>query len=143
MNHFIYAMKADDPAPATGGDTKSWFEYYKWDVGGHAFVPVPESALTDLEFQALEVVWFIMDGELLGCCKVDAVHPSLSNNMVELHYNTENMQVAAKGAYIDIQHTTGRAPIDEPYDMLKRLFDVQYPPRGQQAAVEDLPAATT
>jgi hypothetical protein len=142
MNHFIYAMNADDPAPAAGGDTKSWFEYYKWDVGGHAYVPVPEAALIDYEFRSVDVVWFIMDGELLGCCHVDALHPSL-NDKVELHYDTENMQVAPKGAYIAIPHATGRAPDAEPYNILKRLFDAQYPPRKDRVAAEDLQAAAT
>ena len=40
MSHFIYAMNSVDPAPAADGDTKSWFEYYKWDVDDFAFVPV-------------------------------------------------------------------------------------------------------
>lgn len=142
MNHFIYAMKADAPAPATGGDTKSWFEYYKWDVGGRAFVPVPEAALIDYEHQSVDVVWFIMDGELLGCCKVDAMHPSL-NDQVELHYDTGNMQVPPKGAYVGIPHDMGRVPDAGPYDMLKRLFDAQYPPRRELATAEDLPAAAT
>lgn len=142
MNHFIYAMNSSDPAPATGGDTKSWFEYYKWDVGGHAYVPVPEAALLDYEAQSVDVVWFLMDGELLGCCPVDAIHPSL-NEKVELHYDTDNMQVPPRGAYIDIQHATGRAPDAGPYDMLKRLFDAQYPSRKEQSAAQDLPAAAT
>ena len=142
MNHFIYAMNADDPAPAAGGDTKSWFEYYKWDVGGRAFVPVPEASLIDHELHSVDVVWFIMDGVLLGCCTVDSMMPSL-NDQVELHYDTDNMQVPPKGAYVGIPHKTGRAPDAGPYDMLKRLFDAQHPPRREQATAEDLPAAAT
>lgn len=143
MNHFIYAMKSTDPAPAAGGDTKSWFEYYKWDVDGHAYIPFPEAALIGIEPNTASTLWFVMDGALLGCVPVDAFMPCLQDDVVELHYDTRAMQVAPEGPpERELNWVTGVAGDQNLMDVLKRSFDAQYPPRNQ-AAVEDLPPGTT
>lgn len=37
--HFLYVMDSGAKAPAGDGDTRSWFEFYKWNVEGEVFVP--------------------------------------------------------------------------------------------------------
>ena len=145
MNHFIYAMNSTDPAPATGGDTKSWFEYYKWDVDGCAYVPVSESLIVDMDWNVLSTLWFVMDDVILGCVRIDSFMPCLQGDTVELHYNTKFMQVAPTGALAYTfggNATTGKADDPSLFDALKRTFDAQYPPRNQ-AAAEGLPTAAT
>lgn len=130
MNHFIYAMNSEDPAPATGGDTKSWFFHYKWDVDDFTYVPVSEHLLIG---EDPDVLWFIMDKVLLGCVHVHAMIPALQGN-AELHYHTGLIQVAPEGLYSDLNHNTGRAPVGDTFDKLKAAFDAQYPPRDQELA---------
>lgn len=93
MNTYVYSMKSDDPAPATGGDTRSWFYYYKWDVGGDAYVPFPQESLANSEEpQAGDLLWFFMDGKPLGYVHVDFVSSGFSTDAVELHYDTDKIQ---------------------------------------------------
>lgn len=137
MSHFIYAMRAEDPAPATGGDTKSWFYYYKWDVDDFAYVPVDEAAMLgfDPKLDGTDVLWFVMDGALLGCVTIHAVMPSLSGK-VELHYHTNLIQVApAEDAAYTTGESTGLASDQDTFIAMKRMFDAQYPPRLQRASV--------
>ncbi len=144
MNHFIYAMKSSDPAPAAGGDTKSWFEYYKWDVDGHAFIPYPDAAL-GFEHPNSIILWFVMDGVLLGCVPVDGFMPCLQDGIIEFHYDTRHMQVAPTGEHaytFGDQVRTGKAADQSLFTALKQTFDAQHPPRNQ-AAAEDLPQVTT
>lgn len=137
MNHLIYSMTSTDPAPATGGDTKSWFEYYKWDVDGHAYIPFPEAELIGIEANVPSTLWFIMDGVLLGCVPVDGFMPCLQADVVELHYDTRAMQVApTEVPERRLNWATGRAGDTNLMEVLKRSFDAQYPPRG--AATESL-----
>lgn len=134
MNHFIYVMKSTDPAPAAGGDTKSWFEHYKWDVDGIAFVPVPEGMLVDLESRPVDVLWFVMDNLVLGCAPIHACMPSLSGK-IELHYDTRLIQEAGTPK-LEYNNPTGRCGNDALFDEIKRTFDAMYPPRDQILADE-------
>lgn len=140
MNHFIYAMTSTDRAPATGGDTKSWFEYYKWDVDDFAYVPVGEDVLPDYELNAVDLLWFVMDGDILGCVPVQNIIPSLQGS-VELHYHTQDIQVGPTGALAFKTHEkTGRVGNPDTYEALKRRFDAEFPPR--KAATESLQSAS-
>ncbi len=135
MNHFIYSMVATDKAPAAGGDTKSWFYYYKWDVGGLAYVPVPEELLADYEEVPVDTLRFVMDTKLLGCVCVAEILPAFSGG-VELHYDTNMIQVQPEAApEIRVLGTTGRisagSEAQSMLDTLKRSMDAQYPPRAK------------
>lgn len=138
MDHFIYAMNSKDPAPAAGGDTKSWFLHYKWDVDDFTFVPVPEDKLIDFSTEGLgkpTTLWFVLDEVILGCAPIHAFMPSL-NGSVELHYDTRLMQVKPEGVELTTPDKTGMAPDRSLYEALKRSFDAQYPPRDQVLAAE-------
>lgn len=136
MNHFIYAMKSADPAPAAGGDTKSWFEYYKWDVDGGSFVPVSQECLEGYEIGKgeLDLLWFAMDGRFLGCTPILALEPAFSGNM-EMHYDTRLTQVLPEGLNIYTGESTGRAVDQKILDTLKSSFDGLYPPRDPAYAM--------
>lgn len=134
MNHFVYAMRSTDPAPAAGGDTKSWFEYYKWDVDGLAFVPVAEEKLEGYVPHSADLIWFVMDDKLLGCCRVHTIMPSLSG-AVELHYDTRLMQEAPVPLALDnVTWTTGFSTDKKLLDGLKQSFDATCPPRDEELA---------
>lgn len=93
MNHYVLTMRSDAVSPA-GGDTKSWFYYYK--VGAdETFVGIPD---TDAgwpmitEPQAQDRLWFMMDGEILfTCLLIEAVHEELHARW-ELRYNSNELQ---------------------------------------------------
>jgi hypothetical protein len=93
MNHFAFCMHGDSVSPI-GGDTKSWFYYYKVDadetwvgipdkVGGFPLAPEPSAG---------DRIWFIMDGCVLyTCLLIEAVHEEMYARW-ELHYNSNELQ---------------------------------------------------
>lgn len=89
MRHFVYAMNGKDPAPAAGGDTKSWFFFYKWDVGGLAFVPLAPAQEVELP-TAGDLLWFVMDQNPLGYVPVEEVI-AIDGGGHELHYDTRKI----------------------------------------------------
>lgn len=135
MNHFIYAMNSSDPAPAAGGDTKSWFYFYKWDVGGFAFVPLSEDDAVGYVPTSKDRLWFVMDGRILGCVEVHSFLPSL-NCEIELHYDTRLIRVTPDTVELNASEKTGIAADQSTYEALKRSFDAQYPYRDQAFAAE-------
>jgi len=84
MSHVIYRMKGDDPAPQAGGDTKSWFYYYKWNTEEPVFVPV------DLGFRVTlgDFIWFILDGIVLGYARVSLVQLDESRDRKEVWFHS-------------------------------------------------------
>lgn len=92
MKHYMYSM--DSAAEMHGGDTKSWFYYYKVDAGD-TFVGIPDVAagwpLTP-EPAAGDRLWFMMDGVVLFTCLIkEAVHEELHARW-ELRYDSDHMQ---------------------------------------------------
>ena len=133
MKHFIYYMTGTDPAPASGGDTKSWFMYYKWDVDGEAFVPFPESSLSkDVVVEPGDRLWFIMDGFPIGCVPILRTAPDPLNNAIEFHYDTRKMQEALHDRSHVVRTTTGLAEneLAEQMQLVSARFDSMHPPRS-------------
>lgn len=88
MKHLAYVMVSTSPAPAGDGDTKSWFEYYKWN-GGETFVPV---SFPFLSAEEGDLLWFVMDGKVLGGAPILRVEtPSLPVQRQELWFNSDDM----------------------------------------------------
>lgn len=94
MRHFVYSMNGQGNAPATGGDTESWFFFYKWDTGGDAFVPFPLD-VEGGEPVAGDLLWFVMDQKILGYAPVASiVEVSAMEGMeahIEVHYDTQRI----------------------------------------------------
>jgi hypothetical protein len=70
MLHAIYFIDSTKPSPI-GDDWKSWFLFYKWDVKaseGEIFLPVAPTRYRNL--WPSDVLWFALDGVLLGYAKV-------------------------------------------------------------------------
>jgi hypothetical protein len=95
MKHVLYNMQGAAPAPAGDGDTKSWFEYYKWDVDGEVFVPVQ-----DTRAKEGDVLWFAMDGDIIGCAIVLRLFQSVlsQNGGWEIWYRGDRIYKAVKRA---------------------------------------------
>ena len=93
MQHYIFAMRAGEPAPAGRGDTKSWFEYYKVGNGPHTFVPFPAASIEEEEPPNVgDNVWFSMDGFLTGVAKITDVQlGSLMSSAVEVYYDSDKI----------------------------------------------------
>ena len=86
--HFLYVMQAASKAPASGGDTKSWFHFYKWDIGGEVFVPQQRPFL---EAKEGDFLWFVMDGEVLGGSKIIRIEREESQGVQELWYRGDDL----------------------------------------------------
>jgi hypothetical protein len=93
MQHYIFAMRAGEPAPVGRGDTKSWFEFYKVGNGPHVFVPFPPESVAEEEHPTLgDTLWFAMDGFLTGVTKVTSVQAgSLLSAALEVYYDSDKI----------------------------------------------------
>lgn len=93
MQHYIFAMRAGEPAPAGRGGIKSWFEFYKKDAGDHVFVPFPPESIDEDKLPcAGDKLWFAMDGYLFGVANITEVSTScLSRAHIEVYYNSDKI----------------------------------------------------
>lgn len=82
MKNYNYVIRSDRPAPTAGGDEKSWFLYYKWNIEGGAWVPAPEGA------EVGDFLWFYVDGELMGAVEIlQLMHGPMP--FMEAHYDAD------------------------------------------------------
>ncbi len=58
--HFLHVMNPKAKAPAGDGDTKSWFQFYKWNVEGEVFFPLPMPGLDGVV--PGDYLWFAEEG---------------------------------------------------------------------------------
>lgn len=86
MQHYLYRMTGIDTAPAGTGCTRDWFYYYKWNVAGATFVPVKESPAVE----AGDMIWFAMDGCLLGSAMIEDVMDDPISGHTEIWYDPES-----------------------------------------------------
>lgn len=98
--HLLIKMRGKDPDPCKTGDTKSWFYFYKWNVSGEAFFPVKEEP----EVTSGDMVWFCLDGVVLGCALIHRVQYDPMNQVYELCYVGEAVHrlikpIRLKGAW--------------------------------------------
>ncbi len=90
--HFLYMMISDAKAPGAGGDTLSWFRYYKWEADvGEVFVPMVD----EQELSAGDLLWFIMDGEIWGYVTILRVDRACSGTQ-ELWYDSAQITRAIR-----------------------------------------------
>lgn len=93
MQHYIFAMRAGEPAPTGRGDTKSWFEFYKIGNGPHTFVPFPVDSVASDEYPTPgDTLWFAMDGFLTGVTKITEMQAgSLLSSALEVYYDSDKI----------------------------------------------------
>lgn len=93
MQHYIFAMRAGEPAPAGHGDIKSWFEYYKMGNGPDTFVPFPAGSIAQEDLpSAGDTLWFAMDGFLTGVTKITSINEgSFMNDKLEVYYDSDKI----------------------------------------------------
>jgi hypothetical protein len=93
MQHYIFAMRAGEPAPAGRGDIKSWFEFYKVGNGPHTFIPFPHDSIAEEDLPSVgDILWFAMDGFLTGVTKITSVtEGSLLSNKLEVYYDSDKI----------------------------------------------------
>lgn len=134
MKHFVFAMNSNGRPPAGDGTMEAWFLYYKWDVDGEAFVPLPEDSISpDARLDAGDVLWFILDERPIGCVPILRIEPDPLNHFIEFHYDTRQIQAAPLR---DLTHScpfpSGLAENAQALALaeLKLQFDATYPPRA-------------
>lgn len=90
MKNYDYVIRSDRPAPTAGGDEKSWFLYYKWNIEGGAWVPAPEGA------EVGDFLWFYVDGELMGAVEIlQLMHGPMP--FMEAHYDADQAMRVPQG----------------------------------------------
>jgi hypothetical protein len=134
MRYFVYAMNGKDPAPAAGGDTESWFFFYKWDVGGDAFVPLASEPKGGLPV-AGDLLWFVLDEVPIGYAPVVSVM-EVDGGGYEIHYDTQKIIGPGKVvSALNVPHRTGLARQESMAQLtsIKRHYDTVYPARPSSA----------
>lgn len=81
--HILYKMVGKAKAPAGTGDTASWFRHYKWQVEGDVFVP---AAVPFLHARPGDLIWFVLDGILLGHAIIADVREDVFGRRQEIWY---------------------------------------------------------
>lgn len=112
MQHYIFAMRAGDPAPAGHGDIKTWFEYYKMDTGPDVFVPFPPGSLGEDEHPGPgDKLWFAMDGFLIGVTDVTGFNAGgFYTDKLEVYYDSDKiLKLITGGPAVDISLANGPA----------------------------------
>lgn len=110
MQHYIYLMNGSDPAPAGGGDTKSWFEYYKVGTGPDVFVPFTAEQLPEEERPNVgDLLWFIMDGFPTGVTKITgALVDPMHWGSVEVFYDSDRVTPVISGGCVKAVDRSGK-----------------------------------
>lgn len=98
-------MCSTTPAPAGDGDTKSWFEFYKWTADGETYLPVKHPFISA---EAGDFLWMVMDGRVLGGVPILRVEtPTLPVQTQEVWFDASQIlespefQPMIKGREID------------------------------------------
>jgi hypothetical protein len=86
MNKSVcYKMESGSIDPRNGGDTHSWFFFYKWRAG-ETWVPANDGCL---DAEKHDQLWFSMDGVWIGTVVItDVVEQNLQGER-ELHFNSD------------------------------------------------------
>jgi hypothetical protein len=90
-------MESEAKAPAGGGDTKSWFHFYKWDTEGEVFVPRKRPFY---DASPGDYLWFFMNSQLLGGTHILRVELEESQGIQEIWYDAGQRLVVTDGPYI-------------------------------------------
>lgn len=137
MAHFVYAMQSLSKPPVGDGTTQGWFTYYKWDVDGETYVPVPADVPGGAPEEG-DTLWFLMDNRLMGCVPVLRVMEDAMNGGLELHYDTRQLRDFGDQTKYFMAHTTGKCVFVGDiayYDKLTETLAAAHAPRGDSPEV--------
>lgn len=130
MRHLVFSMSSKDKPPAGDGTIEGWFFFYKWDVGGEAYVP-----LTGVEVptEGETTLWFLLDGKVLGCAPVSRFQEDAMNDRLEVCYDTQKILDLSKRGTVGTVHLTGLVDACSSsqrfFDELLRYMEASVPPR--------------
>lgn len=94
MRYFLYRMQSTDAVPG-GGDFRGWLHFYKW--GRPETVTFRKRAPHLEGLQKGDVLFFVLDGFLIGDALVDAVRDDVH---IEGHYQpVQEIDIAEKGIW--------------------------------------------
>jgi hypothetical protein len=88
MRHWIKKLIGSDPDPIHSGDMRSWFFHYKWrpEDDDETWYPLGEDEFP--EIGGGDVLWFCLDGTVIGSVRVIHVFIDDMNDRKEVRYNT-------------------------------------------------------
>jgi hypothetical protein len=114
--HYLIQLVGDSKDPINSGDMRSWFYYYKWAPGAdeEIFFPIGEDEFPDIKDG--DVLWFSMDGDLIGKAHLTRVVQDDFNDCKELWYNGKDCM--AVRVRIGVQ-----CPAGELQQCMKDLFE--------------------
>jgi hypothetical protein len=104
MQHFLYSMTSTKQAPAGGGDTESWFRFYKLEAREEVYVP-SSRAYDDLKEG--DLLWFAMDSVIIGYAPLLRQQRDEINDAWELWFDSSKYVAAPQPfAQVDSWMTT-------------------------------------
>jgi hypothetical protein len=86
MKDVLYQMIGTSPAPQGGGDTRSWFFYYKIPPTGEdeeVYVPATRDAAAAY---AGDRLWFVMDDKIVAVVPISHIEHDPINDQREFWY---------------------------------------------------------
>lgn len=103
MRHYLYPIDSVRKAPAAGGDMKSWFYFYKWDVVDETFVPVTgEYVRCFCNVTPGDLLWFAVNKLLVGYVEILRVEQELSQGLLELWYDASHKKELERPKVLDL-----------------------------------------
>ena len=114
MRTIVAWMNPKAPAPAGGGSTDGWFEYYKMPEEGECWLPFHPS----VDIKAGDELWFLMGPRVLGHTTVLRTDDANANGWLEVWYESKDIhRIKANQQEFDVKSLFERA------DFLYPLWD--------------------
>lgn len=97
MKYFLHRMQSTDDAPG-GGDFRSWLHFYKW--GRPETVTFRKRAPRFAGIQKGDVIFFVLDGFLIGDALVEAVREDVYlEGFAGSHQPVQEIDIAENGIW--------------------------------------------
>jgi len=86
---YLMRLYGDELDPLHSGDTKSWFQFYKWQVEGEVHVDISVDDVLYRDIKEKDRLWFVMDRTLIGYVQVLRVVHDPTLDKLEIWYSGE------------------------------------------------------
>lgn len=85
MKFALCIVLGDEPSGFGCGDTRGWFRHYKWETFEETWIPVALDSCENLMPE--DWLFFLLDGELLGCVQVLRIVEDPAHQRKEIWYD--------------------------------------------------------
>jgi hypothetical protein len=100
MKTVVAWMNPKAPAPAGGGTTEGWFEYYKLPEEGEVWLPFHP----DVDIKVGDTLWFLMGSRPIGNVRVLRTDRDNSNGWLEVWYEAKDVKLTKAATDQDVTY---------------------------------------